>query len=69
MNTQNKNNPFENQNWDFETPIDGHEKRFLKKLKEKKQKKQTFWKPLAIACSLVICFGVLYFIYLKSIGT
>ena len=30
MNIENKNNPFENQNWDFETPAMGHEKRFLK---------------------------------------
>ena len=67
MNIENKNNPFENQNWDFETPAMGHEKRFLKKLKDKKSKKQTFWKPLAIACSLVIGLGVLYFIYSNSI--
>ncbi len=66
MNIENKNNPFENQNWDVETPIDGHEKRFLKKLKAKKSKKQTFWKPLAIACSLIISFGVLYIIYSNS---
>ena len=67
MNIENKNNPFENQNWDFETPAMGHEKRFLNKLKVKKSKKQTFWKPLAIACSLVIGLGVLYFIYSNSI--
>lgn len=67
MNIENKNDSFENQNWDFEIPIHGHEKRFLKKLKAKKSNKQTFWKPLAIACSLIIGLGVLCFIYSNSI--
>ena len=58
---------FENQNWDFELPTEGHEKRFLKKLKRKKAKKQTFWKPLAIACALVLAFGTVYVFSTKPI--
>lgn len=62
MSSNSFNHEFENQNWDFQNPANGHEKRFLRKLNLKNAKKQTFWKPLAIACSLVIGFGLIYFI-------
>ena len=62
MNKQSFNSEFENQNWDVEHLSAGHEKRFLRKLKQKKASKQTFWKPLAIACSLVIGFGLVYYV-------
>ena len=62
MSKQSFNSEFENQNWDVQNLSAGHEKRFLRKLKQKKASKQTFWKPLAIACSLVIGFGLVYYV-------
>ncbi len=62
MNLNMFNKEFENQNWDIETLEIGHEKRFLTKLKNRKSEKQNFWKPLAIACTLVIGFGIVYFV-------
>ena len=61
MSKQHFNELFNNQNWDFESPASGHEKRFLKKLKQKKTKKQLFWKPIAIACSITLVVGLVYF--------
>jgi hypothetical protein len=60
MSTTKNNNPFENYNWDSEMLPEGHEKRFLKKLKNKKTKKQTFWKPLAIASCFLLGLGFLH---------
>lgn len=52
---------FKNQdNWDFEIPNQGHEKRFLDKLKKKQPKKKRNWIPLSIAASLLFGFGFLY---------
>lgn len=55
---------FENQeDWDFEIPNDGHEKRFLQKIKNQQQpKKKNYWIPLSIAASLLLGFGLFYFI-------
>ncbi len=50
-------------NWDFETPNQGHEKRFLDKLKKKHPKKKRNWIPLSIAASLLFGFGFLYLNY------
>ena len=61
MSKQHFNEIFNNQNWDFENLTTGHEKRFLKKLKQKKATKQHFWKPLAIACSITLVIGLIYF--------
>ncbi|GAB3715219.1 anti-sigma factor [Flavobacterium koreense] len=63
MSTNNLNQLFENQNnWDFEEPNLGHEKRFLDKLKKQQPKKKKFnWIPLSIAASLLLGFGILIF--------
>ena len=65
MSTNNMNQLFENQNnWDFEEPNLGHEKRFLDKLKKQQPKKKKFnWLPLSIAASLILGFGILLFNY------
>jgi hypothetical protein len=63
MSTNNINQLFENQNnWDFEEPNLGHEKRFLDKLKKQQPKKKKFnWIPMSIAASLLLGFGILIF--------
>jgi len=63
MSTNNLNQLFENQNnWDFEEPNLGHEKRFLDKLKKQQPKKKKFnWIPLSIAASFLLGFGILIF--------
>lgn len=49
-------------NWDFETPNEGHENRFLSKLKSQEpKKKKRAWIPIAIAASLALSFGIIYF--------
>lgn len=49
-------------NWDFETPNEGHENRFLSKLESQAPKKKNkVWLPIAIAASLVLGFGIIYF--------
>lgn len=65
MRTNDKiDNLFKNQDdWDFETPSQGHEKRFLDKLKNKQPKKKRNWIPLSIAASLLFGFGILYLNY------
>lgn len=62
MNTNNINNIFENQNnWDLKTPAEGHESRFLQKLrKQQPKKKKINWIPLSIAASLLLGFGIFY---------
>jgi arginine decarboxylase-like protein len=62
------NQLFENQNnWDFEEPNLGHEKRFLDKLKKQQPKKKKFnWLPMSIAASLLLGFGVLIFNYTNN---
>ncbi|MCZ8198709.1 MAG: hypothetical protein O9267_13985 [Flavobacterium sp.] len=58
------NDLFKNQdNWDFEIPNQGHDKRFLDKLKNKQPKKKRNWIPLSIAASLLFGFGFLYLNY------
>lgn len=68
MSTNDKiDNLFKNQdNWDFETPNQGHEKRFLDKLKKKQPKKKRNWIPLSIAASLLFGFGFLYLNYISE---
>lgn len=68
MSTNNMNQLFENQNnWDFEEPNLGHEKRFLDKLKKQQPKKKKFnWLPMSIAASLLLGFGVLIFNYTNN---
>lgn len=62
MSINNLNQLFENQNnWDFEEPNLGHEKRFLDKLKKQQPKKKFNWIPLSIAASLLLGFGILIF--------
>ena len=61
MSTSHFNETFLNQNWDLESPTDGHEKRFLKKLKHKKSKNHTVWKPLVAACCVIVTCSTLYF--------
>jgi hypothetical protein len=52
---------FDNQdNWDFEVPNQGHEKRFLDRLNKQQPKQKTNWIPLSIAASLLIFLSVLY---------
>ncbi|WP_298115815.1 anti-sigma factor [Flavobacterium sp.] len=65
MSTNNLNQLFENQNnWDFEEPNFGHEKRFLDKLKKQQPKKKKInWLPLSIAASLLLGFGIVLFNY------
>lgn len=49
-------------NWDFETPNEGHENRFLSQLKSQAPKKKNkTWLPIAIAASFVLGFGIMYF--------
>ncbi|WP_298391635.1 anti-sigma factor [Flavobacterium sp.] len=65
MSTHNLNQLFENQNnWDFEEPETGHEKRFLEKLNKQKpsKKKKLNWIPLSIAASLLLGFGIILFL-------
>ena len=56
---------FDNQNqWDFEEPNQGHEKRFVAKLRKQQItpiKRKTIWIPLSIAASLLLGFGIFYF--------
>ena len=60
-NLNNLNSFFKDQdNWDLEEPITGHEKRFLDKLKINKPKRKRNWIPLSIAASLLLGFGILY---------
>jgi hypothetical protein len=68
MSTNNLNQLFENQNnWDFEEPKFGHEKRFLDKLKKQQPKKKKYnWIPTSIAASLLFSMGILIFIYSKN---
>lgn len=68
MSTNNLNQLFENQNnWDFEEPNLGHEKRFLDKLKKQQPKKKKFnWLPISIAASLLLGFGILIFNYTNN---
>jgi hypothetical protein len=66
MKTNNKlKELFENQeDWDFEIPNEGHEKRFIDKLrKQKSKKKRNKWLPLSIAASLLLGFGFFYMNY------
>ncbi|AZQ57682.1 hypothetical protein EJ994_02240 [Maribacter sp. MJ134] len=52
--------------FDFEEPDNGHEQRFLAKLNKAQgtasisQKKTFWWKPLSIAASIVLAFGIFY---------
>jgi len=68
MSTNNLNQLFENQNnWDFEEPNFGHEKRFLDKLNKQQPKKKKFnWIPISIAASLLLGFGILIFNYTNN---
>jgi hypothetical protein len=68
MSTNNLNQLFENQNnWDFEEPNFGHEKRFLDKLKKQQPKKKKLnWLPLSIAASLLLGFGIVLFNYTNN---
>ncbi|WP_298136540.1 anti-sigma factor [Flavobacterium sp.] len=68
MSTNNLNQLFENQNnWDFEEPNFGHEKRFLDKLKKQQPKKKKInWLPLSIAASLLLGFGIVLFNYTNN---
>ncbi len=56
---------FENQsNWDFEEPNQGHEKRFITKLRKQQVipiKRKKYWIPLSIAASLLLGIGIFYF--------
>jgi hypothetical protein len=64
MSTNNINQLFENQNnWDFEEPNYGHEKRFLVKLRKRQPKKKFNWIYFSIAASLPLIFGLFYFTY------
>lgn len=61
------NQLFENQNnWDFEEPNLGHEKRFLDKLRKQQPKKKFNWIPLSIAASLLLGFGIILFNYTNN---
>ena len=51
-------------NWDFENPKNGHEKRFLEKLKIVEPKKRN-WVPLSLVASLFLSLGVLMYFYLN----
>jgi len=68
MSTNNLNQLFENQNnWDFEEPNLGHEKRFLDKLKKQQPKKKKFnWIPMSIAALFLLGFGILIFNYTNN---
>ena len=68
MSTNNLNQLFENQNdWDFEEPNFGHEKRFKEKLKKQQPTKNKFnWIPFSIAASLLLGFGILIFNYTNN---
>jgi len=68
MSTNNINQLFENQNdWDFEEPNFGHEKRFKEKLKKQQPTKNKFnWIPFSIAASLLLGFGILIFNYTNN---
>ena len=67
MNTNSINQLFENQNnWDFEEPNLGHEKRFLYKLRKQQPKKKFNWIPLSIAASLLLGFGIVLFNYTNN---
>ena len=65
MSINNLNQLFENQNnWDFEEPNLGHEKRFLDKLKKQQPKKKKInWVSISIAASLLLGFGIVFFNY------
>jgi hypothetical protein len=67
MNTNNLNQLFESQNnWDFDEPNFGHEKRFLDKLKKQQPKKKKIdWLPISIAASLLLGFGILIINYFE----
>lgn len=67
MSTNTLNQLFENQNnWDFEEPNLGHEKRFLDKLRKQQPKKKFNWIPLSIAASLLLGFGIVLFNYTNN---
>jgi hypothetical protein len=67
MSTNNLNQLFENRNnWDFEEPNFGHEKRFLDKLRKQQPKKKFNWIPLSIAASLLLGFGIVLFNYTNN---
>ena len=68
MNTNNLNQLFERQNnWDFDEPNFGHEKRFLDKLKKQQPKKKKIdWLPISIAASLLLGFGILIINYTNN---
>jgi hypothetical protein len=67
MNTNNIDQIFDNQNnWDFEEPNFGHEKRFLDKLRKQQPKKKFNWIPLSIAASLLLGFGIILFNYTNN---
>ena len=66
-NIENIDNLFKRLEDDFDTesPILGHQQRFLEKLEQSKEnapvksKSRTIWKPiLAVAASIIICFGL-----------
>jgi hypothetical protein len=49
---------FSENNFDFQEPISGHEKRFERKLKyTQTNKNKTSWKWLSVAASVVLIFG------------
>ena len=49
-------------NWDLEEPNNGHENRFLSKLKaQEPKKKNKLWIPITIAASFILGFGIMYF--------
>ena len=56
---------FENQkHWDFEEPNQGHEKRFIAKLRKQQAipiKRKRYWIPLSIAASLLLGIGIFHF--------
>jgi hypothetical protein len=63
-NLNNLNSYFENQDaWDLEEPIIGHEKRFANKLKRNQPKRKLNWIPISVAASLLLGFGILFFNY------
>lgn len=65
--SNNLNSFFENQeNWDFEEPTIGHEKRFLAKLQLQNPKKKSHSTLYAVAASVVLAFGLLFFYYQKN---
>lgn len=48
------------QSWDIKSPNDGHEKRFLQKLRKQKPKDKINWLPFSIAAAIVLSIGIIY---------